>query len=82
MLEFQTMKKVLAVMARFCTVSLAFELVHVFSLIMAASMRNDASMLDIITAGALTRYFRQLQQALSRLFLLLTACTHHALPAI
>jgi hypothetical protein len=54
MLEFQTMKKVLAVMTRFCTVSLAFELVHVFSLIMAASMRKDAvAMLDVITAGAL-----------------------------
>lgn len=48
------MKKVLAVMARFCTVSLVFELVHVFSLIMAASMRQDTtSMLDIIIAGAL-----------------------------
>jgi hypothetical protein len=54
MLEFQAMKKVLAVMARFCTVSLVFELVHVFSLIMAASMRKETTvMLDVIIAGAL-----------------------------
>lgn len=55
MLEFQMMKKVLAVMARFCTVSLVFELVYVFSLVMAASMRPDTVlMLDIIIAGSLT----------------------------
>jgi hypothetical protein len=54
MLEFQTMKKVLAVMARFCTVSLVFELVHVFSLILAATMRKDTIVMpDIITTGAL-----------------------------
>lgn len=49
------MKKVLAVMARFYSVSLAFELVYVFSLILAVSMRtgND-SMQDILIAGVLS----------------------------
>lgn len=48
------MKKVLAVMARFYSVSLAFELVYVFLLILAAFMGTDtASMLDMILAGAL-----------------------------
>jgi len=55
MLKFQTMKKVLAVMARFCTVSLVFELVHVFSLVMAASMQQGTTLLlDVIIDGALS----------------------------
>ena len=55
MLEFQSMKKVLAVMARVYSVSLAFELVYVFLLVLAASMGIDnASMLDAILVGALS----------------------------
>lgn len=49
------MKKVLAVMARVYSVSLAFELVYVFLLVLAASMGIDnASMLDAILVGALS----------------------------
>ncbi|MFH2114299.1 MAG: hypothetical protein ABIJ86_07320 [Spirochaetota bacterium] len=55
MLKFQSMKKALAVMARFCTVSLVFELVYVFSLVLSASMRPvNARLLDVIIAGALS----------------------------
>lgn len=55
MLKFQAMKKVLAVMVRFYSVSLAFELAYLFILILAASMgTGNASMLDTILAGALS----------------------------
>lgn len=49
------MKKVLAVMARFYSVSLAFEVVYVFSLILAVSMGiGNTSMMDTILAGVLS----------------------------
>jgi hypothetical protein len=54
MLKFPEMKKILAVMARFYSVSLTFELVSVFSLILAVSMGTiNASMLDALRAGSL-----------------------------
>ena len=48
------MKNVLAVIARFCTVSLVFELLYLFSLVLAVSMRpGTTTILNIIIAGAL-----------------------------
>lgn len=54
MLKFLKMKNVLAVIRRFYSVSLTFELVYVFSLILAVSMRpGKASMVDVILACVL-----------------------------
>jgi len=54
MLKFRRMKKILAVMARFYSVSLAFGLVYVFSLILTVSMGSgSASMQDTLLAGML-----------------------------